>query len=261
MTSLLSTPAHVMDVLRGDPDNRPDASTAAASVLRSRLEEGIRSILGRDPRPIPLLISAASVRLDAPEAGGGAPLARVRGILVTHVLRLLSVGASPDDAVADALGAWRSDVGTDDLTRYVDQLDAEDRARLTTDVTAHCVTLKRSLGPLPGSWLPRTSVRAHQRLAEGAVILRDVIDLMVGTTTSDAASVALLDVTTSPLGEGAERVVRYHALVQTLRTAVTPLRSAIFSTATGDLWCHDVDDELLARSVEDVLEAVGRRSR
>ncbi len=99
-------------------------------------------------------------------------------------------------------------------------------------------------------------MRAYQRLAGGSVILRDVVDLMVGTTSSDAASVVLLDVTTSTLDEGAERVMRYHALVQTLRTGTVPLRTSIFSTGTGELWCAPVDAELLLRSAHDVLDAV-----
>ena len=121
---------------------------------------------------------------------------------------------------AELLVAWRGEVGRTALTELVDRLDADELARLSTDLTAHWVTLKRSLGPLSNRWLPRTSLRAYQRLAGGNVVLRDVIDLMVGTTTGDVASVALLDVTTSPLGEGAERVMRYHALVQTLRTSI-----------------------------------------
>ena len=89
------------------------------------------------------------------------------------------------------------------------------------------------------------------------MILRDVIDLMVGTTSSDVASVVLLDVTTSPLDEGAERVMRYHALVQTLRTSIVPLRTSIFSTATGELWSSDVNDETLSRALGDVLDVIG----
>jgi hypothetical protein len=58
------------------------------------------------------------------------------------------------------------------------------------------------------------------------------------------------------LGEGAERVMRYHALIQTLRTSTVPLRTSIFSTATGELWSTDVDAELLSRAVDDVLEAL-----
>jgi hypothetical protein len=88
------------------------------------------------------------------------------------------------------------------------------------------------------------------------VVLRDVVDLMVGTTRSERASVALLDVTTSTLGVGEERAMRYHALVQTLRTGVVPLRTSAFSTATGELWSSDVDDDLLNRSLSDVLDVI-----
>jgi hypothetical protein len=87
-------------------------------------------------------------------------------------------------------------------------------------------------------------------------VLRDVVDLMIGTSTSDVASIALFDVTTSPLGEGAERSMRFHALMQTLRTSLMPLRTSTFSSATGEIWIRDVDYELLARSVEDVLACI-----
>jgi hypothetical protein len=64
-------------------------------------------------------------------------------------------------------------------------------------------------------------------------------------------------VTTSALDEGAERVMRYHALVQTLRTSIVPLRTSMFSTATGELWSSDVDDEMLTRSLGEVLDLIG----
>ena len=246
-----------MDVLRGERESRPPANLTAAAGLRSQLEDGIFERVGPDVRAVPLIIRAASLR----QSGityelTGSPLAQVRGILINQALRLLSVGIEIDDAFSDAFFAWRADAGTNDFTNYVERLEGDERARLITDVTAHCLTLKRSLGSLSSRWLPRTSLRAYQRLAGGNVVLRDVIDLMVGTTTSDDASVALLDVTTSPLSEGAERVMRYHALVQTLRTSTVPLRTAMFSTATGELWSLDVDEELLQRSVFDVLNCL-----
>jgi hypothetical protein len=246
-----------MDVLRGERDARPIANTTAASGLRAELEDGIFALLGPARRDAPLAIRASTLRSGTyAEDLTASLLAQVRGLLVTQALRLLSVGLEIDHAFDDALLAWRADVGSNELTRFVDQLESDERARLATDVTAHCVTLKRSLGPLSSRWLPRTSLRAYQRLAGGDVVLRDVIDLMVGTTTSDQASVALLDVTTSPLGEGAERVMRYHALVQTLRTSIVPLRTSMFSTAAGELWSANVDDELLSRAVGDVLETL-----
>jgi hypothetical protein len=51
--------------------------------------------------------------------------------------------------------------------------------------------------------------------------------------------------------------MRYHALVQTLRTSIVPLRTSMFSTATGELWSSDVTDEMLARSLGEVRDAIG----
>jgi hypothetical protein len=93
-------------------------------------------------------------------------------------------------------------------------------------------------------------------LGGGNVQLRDVVDLVVGATHSDLASVVLVDVTTSPLGSGAERVMRFHALVQTLRMSVVPLRTSMFSSATGELWSLDVDVELLMRAVDDLVSTL-----
>ena len=257
MTSLLDdSPRCVMDVLRGERSTRPDPDTASAARVRVVLEESLAELLGEDPRDEPITVRASSLRQEGPTRESGSPLGPVRGILVNQALRLLCAGVEIGDVYRDTLCAWRAEAGENYLTGYVDQLDGDDAARLRADVEAHWVTLKRSFGSLSNWWLPRTSLRAYQRLAGGNVILRDMVDLMVGTTSSDVASVAILDVTTSPLDEGAERVMRYHALVQTLRTGIVPLRTSMFSTSTGELWSVDVESELLARSVDDVLRVV-----
>jgi hypothetical protein len=255
---MLDAPPHsVMDVLRGERSTRPSANNTAAAGLRAMLEDAIFERLGPDLRPEALTVRASSLRRGPRRDDGSATLAQVRGILINQALRLLCASVTIDDAYRDSMVAWRAETGESELTRLVDQLNDDDEARLRADVAAHWVTLKRSLGPLSNRWLPRTSLRAYQRLAGGNVVLRDVIDLMVGTTSGDAASVGPLDVTTSPLDEGAERVLRYHALVQTLRTSIVPLRTSIFSTATGELWSSDVDEEMLSRALREVIDVIG----
>jgi hypothetical protein len=258
MTSLLAaSPTSVLEAMRGERRVRPVADTTAAAGLRATLEDAIFDLLGPELRETPLVVRASSLRRGEPVSPAlTSPLSRVRGILIVQALRLMSVGFAVEHAFDEALVAWRAEVGVNELTTSIDQLSDDDAALLRSEVEAHCVTLKRSLGPVPTHWMPRTSQRAHQRLAGGNVVLRDVVDLMVGTTTSERASVALLDVTTSTLGVGEERAMRYHALVQTLRTGVAPLRTSAFSTATGELWSRDVDAELLARSVGEVLEVL-----
>jgi hypothetical protein len=256
-TTLDSTPLSVVEALRGDRSRRPLIDIASAGGLRSLLEDGIFEIIGAKRLDAALVVRASSLQQRfATTDLSMSSIGRIRGILIGQLLRLLSVGMSIDHAFDDAVVAWRSEGGANELVAAFDALDHDDRARLATDVEAHCVTLSRALGDIPSSWLPRSNVRASQRLAGGNVVLRDVVDLMIGTSTSEVASIALFDVTTSPLGEGAERSMRYHALVQTLRSSVMPLRTCTFSSATGEIWIRDVDYELLARSVEDVLSCI-----
>ena len=257
MTTLLDSPVNVVDALRGDRSDRPPADHASAAGLRASLEDGIFEVLGAARATPPIVVRAASLRrVDGTTVLTSSTHGRLRGVLVNEVLRLWSVGTNVERLFDDALGAWRAEVGDDEFGRVLGQMDADQRARLATDVEAHGVTLTRALGPVPGRWMPRSSVRAAQSLAGGSVTLRDVVDLMIGADDRDVASVVLLDVTTAPLGEGAERAMRYHALVQTLRTSTVPLRTSAFSTATGELWVRDVDFEQLARSVDEVLERV-----
>ena len=261
MTIQATSPISVVAALRGDRTIRPLADTSSAAGLRAMLEDGLYEVFATNPPRAPIHIRASS--LAPPFVGGDVEhgsIAQVRGVLVHQLLRLASVGATIVDPLEDALSAWRSEVVTNDLLEQVARLNPNERARLRTDVAAHFVTLSSALGDIGAGWLTRTSVRAAQRLSGGNVELRDVVDLMVGTTAACVSSVALLDVTTAPLGEGAERSLRFHALVQTLRTSVVPLRSSVFSSATGALWTRDVDFALLARSVDDVVSAVRDRA-
>jgi len=256
------SPRSVVEALRGDRRRRPRADHTSAPGLRALLEDGLYDLFDATTPAAPFIVRASSLR--QPNLSTDISLsshARVRGILVNHLLRLLSVGAALDDPFDDALRAWRLEMSSSELLDFVDRLSGDDRARLATDVTAHAVTLSRSLGPVSPHWMARSAVRATQILCNGSVVLRDVVDLMVGTTIGEVASVALFDVTTSPLGEGAERAMRYHALVQTLRSGVVPLRTSAFSTATGEMWSLDVDAELLTRSAHEVLDTLSTFAR
>jgi hypothetical protein len=250
-------PLSVIDALRGDRSSRPAADMASASGLRAQLEDGIYEIVGNETPSSPLVVRASSLRHSPRTTDlSTSAMARMRGVLVSHLLRLLCVGFRPDSNFDSALDAWRGDAVADELLEQLDRLDGEERARLATDVTAHGLALSRALGEVPSRWMPRSALRASQRLGGGRVILRDVVDLMVGTNGCGSASVALFDVTTSPLAEGAERSMRYHALVETLRSSVVPLRTSTLSTATGELWTLDVDHAMLQRSADEVLEVL-----
>jgi hypothetical protein len=245
-----------MEALRGDRSRRPRTDVTSAPGLRAMLEDGIFDFWTSAPAT-PVIVRASSLcNANASTDIALSNHARLRGVLINQLVRLFSVGATITSAFDDAFRAWRLEVNGGELYEYAQRLDGDDLARLATDVTSHYVTLSRALGTIPAQFQPRSAVRASVMLSGGTILLRDVIDLMVGTTLGEVANVALFDVTTSPLGAGAERSMRYHALVQTLRSGVVPLRTSVFSSATGEMWTLDVDAELLRRSVDDVLDTI-----
>ena len=184
-------------------------------------------------------------------------MARLRGLLVTTALSLLIHDQPLEDPFEDPMAAWCSTQGDTTLLTAFAAADADVQARLQADVRSHVSVLRDALGAFPSSWRPQTAVRSQVLLSGGALVLRDDIDLMVGSVTDRFAALSLLDITTAPLGDAVEHTLRYHALVQTLRSGVVPLRVAIFSTATADCLIREVDTELLQRAVRDLAAFVG----
>ncbi len=249
-----TAPVTMMDLLR---DGRLRSTTPRPDVtgVRAQLLDGIYSVLGGQAPSDSVVIRASSFRqLDT---AAYTPYGRMRGALLTQSLRLFLVNFTSRDLFHSAVAAWRASEGASELVDYFDAIDDDERARLATDVIAHSVTLHQRVGRLPAAWRPRTAVRTRVRLG-GVVELRDHVDLMVGSTTT-GSGVALVDLTTSLLDDSLEKALRYHAVVESLRTSRAPTYVAALSTASGDMWRIAVDDELLLRGVEDLIQVLARQ--
>ena len=249
MTNSTATPLSLAARLRGTPATRPARDIVTAPGLRAQLDDVVAS-RGLHPRA-PLILRSRTLRSNT-VALESSPMARLRGLLVTTALTLLVHEQPLEDAFEDTMGAWCSNQADVSLLSAFAAADADVQARLRADVRSHVSVLRDHLGTFASSWRPQTAVRTQVLLSGGALVLRDDIDLMVGSVTDPHAALTLLDITTAPLGERAEHTLRYHALVQTLRSGVVPLRVAMFSTATADCLVREVDPALLQRAVDDL---------
>ena len=249
MSSLTLVRETVAAALRGTPETRPLRDDATAAGLRAELADVVFACGASTDHP--LVLRSSALRLDRGVAGASS-YARLRGLYVAAALRLVVNGHSMANPLDELTVAFDRLGSEGDVAAMVAQLSGDDRARLEAELRSHVSLLSQELGTIPPNWRPRTMVRSAVVLAGGALELRDQVDLVVGTHLSPVASLALLDVTTSPLGPDAERVMRYHALVSTLRTGSLPLRTAMLSSATGERWTVDVTPELLHRAVADI---------
>ncbi len=226
MTSLLES-------LRSAPHERALSDESVVRRLLGRLESWL------DSTGEPLTLRAPRELAHGPASA----LGRLRGVAVHQMVRLAAAGYDWDNPARDALSTWRAE-SEGELTVELGRLDAEERAALLAELDAHAVVLRRSLGPIAPGWMPRAGQRVRVVLGGGRLVLADVVDLMLGVV-GEHASVALIDVTSAPLGPGAEARLAYHALCQTLRTSHVPLASAVLSSATGEVIHRYVDEALL----------------
>ena len=185
--------------------------------------------------------------IDGFNGPSGPSLAMLRGALVTQLVRLRSVGLHSTHAVRDAIDALESYDGEGDLVDFLRHLSADDRARLHADLSSHAQVLAERLGHIPDGWRPRAAVRSAARV--GYLTLRDVNDLVVGSV---ANGLALVDVTTAELDERLERRLRYHGLVETLRSGIAPTCVAGLSTATGECRIYPVTIDSLLIAVSEL---------
>lgn len=240
------------DILR---DGRRFAATPRPNVdgLRTQIGDGLYVSCGATIPSTPLVVRSSSFRTD--DTVAYTPYGRMRGALLTQTVRLHMVGFTSNDPFSDAIAAWRASEGASELVDYFEVIDDDERARLATDVAAHAVVLQQRIGDIPAPWRPRTAIRARVRLGNGQVELRDHVDLAIGSISSGTGN-ALIDITTSVLDDNLERALRFHALVESLRTGIAPRFVAALSTATGDVWRVVVDDEHLQRAVGELLDVI-----
>ena len=180
MTSTLDSTTTVLQALRGNRTDRPAPRIGDAAILRAALEDSLYAIVGPQHFFDPLVLRSQDLRTEPLVLAENAhSLARVRGILIHHALRLLSVGYSFNNPYEELLDAWRCEAGANELLTFIDHLDSEDRAKFATEIAAHTTALRHGLGTFGSSWSLRSTVRVANLLCAGAVALRDTIDLSI----------------------------------------------------------------------------------
>src|SRR5271169_6214803 len=102
------SPDSVLDALRANRATRAPLDTTTARQWRAELELGIAEVFGGAAPDTPVVITASSLRaaphaIDLHDSARG----RVRGALVSVLLRLHAVGFVTGEPFDDALRAWR----------------------------------------------------------------------------------------------------------------------------------------------------------
>jgi hypothetical protein len=261
--------------LKSDPDLQGRLRGSLESGLLSHVGDAghdapaASSDVGAPPQPSSPVVVVTKDRLTgvlACEAHhvvgefGDRPLtpAMACGALVDVLFRQLIAVGSIDDPMADGLAALGVDDRQQDLVSWILGMPSAERKALRAEVERQADGLRRHWPALEPAWLPRTQESMRVGLAHGAVELSARVDLAIGRTAEDEASVALVEIKA-----GARRVehradLHFYALVEALRSPAPPFVVATYYTRTGELDVDPVTVELLVGAVRRTI--VGTRS-
>jgi hypothetical protein len=167
-------------------------------------------------------------------------------ILSAYRRRPLEVAQSAVDDLAE---------GDDDgLAGFLRGLGDGPRQDLVRDANDRLVKFVGDWPAVGAHWYPR--IESPAVVAFGRVSLRAAYDLALGIPDGGTARTFIVDFKTGDQQDDHREQARFYALVETLRSRVAPYRVATYYLDTGDYTFDDVDEELLSRSLDAVIETV-----
>jgi hypothetical protein len=247
-------------LLRGNSSRRPQVDPGLSGGLREWLEDGVCS-LNLDPGD-PLVVTKQALR--SALAGRGAnrtarqlvSAAMALGTLVDALFRQFVTIGHIDDPMRDALDAIGIDQRHTEVFDFVRALEGRELVEFRDELETQTAILVSKWPRLSLTWLPRTQDRIAVPLAGGGALLVGIIDLVIGVPSAGRASIGLVEVKSGRARPEDREDLRYYALLETLRSGAPPFRVATFYTRTGQIDAEDVDDDLLAASVQRVIAAI-----
>ncbi len=250
-------------------EERPRFPAELERRLRDRIEDPVRVLELREP----LWLGKSSLNdngrcpglFEAVRAGKREPFAFsarfAAGRLAHKAVELEVAGREdrePHGLVAEAVDRLQED---DAFRAYWDGLDAlrQDETRMDA---AKTLELFRSTMPplrrLRRELSPSTEWFVKAELLGGALVLSGSLDLVVGSFSAAEpwrASRLAIDLKTGRAWPEHAEDMRFYALLLTLRFGVPPYRVATLYLDSGEWQAEDVDERVLERAADRVVEA------
>src|SRR5437764_6664967 len=189
----------------------------------------------------------------------GWSVANVRGKVLHRALEGLIMSAyqrSPLELAHAAIDDLAEDEDERSPGPFLAAMVPGDRQDLARDVNDLVVKFAADWPPLLAGWRPR--VESPVKLAFGPIHLQAQFDLALGVPLADASRTFIVDFKSGWEHADHRLEARFYGLMETLRSRVPPYRVATYYLDSGDYTFDDVDEELLVRTFDWLVEGVRR---
>lgn len=258
--ALNPTQRATLDRLAAAPGSRPRFPAEIAGGLRSDLAGRLAPLADRLSDDLYL----SKYRLDRvlgcearPDDDFEWTAPKARGT-VSHKAIELSVmrrdRPGPLELVDDAIGALIQEQRS--LGEWLSCQDESTIARVRAEANARLVAFLETWPPVRREWVP---------VLEGSLVADfDPIrlvgrpDMTLGRADGEVAGKVIVDFKTGRVHDSHVADLRYYALIDTLRIGTPPRMLVTSYLDSGQLWVEEVTVDLLAATVDRVVDAVGR---
>lgn len=243
--------------LRAPGRPRPVVDAGLAGGLRAWLEDAVAPWVRDAPHDRVRYVTGAALA-GATGQGADSDMTAARDAIARALFCLVVFGHEVRHPLDDALAVLSVDERGATVVDRLRHARPAKRATLRRDAALFAGAIAEQWRPPPPVWLPRVGDRLRVPLAGGRIVLAARADLALGAPAERTASVCMVHVQAEP-GDGDQRVRRFLALSETLRSGAPPLRVATYCARTGELCGEEVSDDLLTLAVEDVATALETR--
>ncbi len=263
------TPAQqrVIDLLgRHGDDDVAAVAPAEVQALRSRLDDGLRSVASRIPRGAVLWVGKSQLhQFDSCEGRWQAEATHpfhwsvpaARGTVAHKAIELQANwrGESDPGRLVDEAVVRLTD-GESSLAAFVRSLSTVELAELRQEAVGFVTQFEECFPPLKSRWRPVVDGLARVPLAGGRVVLAGRPDLTLGRA-SEGGKV-ILDLKTGSHRRHHRDDLRFYALVDACKVGIPARRVATLYLDSGLPVAEAVTAERLEAAVERVIRTVTR---
>jgi PD-(D/E)XK nuclease superfamily len=253
-----------LDDLRRDGEADPRLDEQLAADLRSQADDALDQ-LGSRLDDVDLFVTkhtiasvlACETNHLAPDDFTWTP-ARARGKVSHRAIQLLlnwRGEPTPADLVDEAIARLADEERG--IGEWIAALGPADEADLRGRAVERVTQFVECFPPLSRTWHPMTEA-AVQWPADGPILLRARVDLVIGRPAGLESRKVLIDFKSGRVVDRHREDLRFYALVETLAREVPPRSVASFSLETGEAMVDQVSESMLWSSLRRTLDAIDR---
>jgi hypothetical protein len=254
-----------LDILRGDPAERPSFDRGLKSALQNEFDAAVREIDGRlsiDKHRLSK-VHQCEGRYTAVDLFEWRPVS-ARGTIAHKAIELSIQGVkplTPHALIDESISRICESPDTQSLAGYLRSVGDGERAEIRSEASNYLIEFLEMFPPMQAHWIPHAEATTAAFSADKRIVCRGKIDLKLGQLDGGRSNTVIIDIKTGSPSFTDLDDLRFYALLETLRTGVPPFQWANAYVAAGRLEVERCTEATLWASMRRLIDGILKVAR